>query len=351
MGKLKFILTLLISVMFSVVAGAVGESIGINPLAAGGAVFGSSLFSTGGLRAGINIEIWHNFIIENLYKNNAFIEKSVDVSGFVLNGSVVHIPNAGSPSSVVRNRQNLPAAIKRRSDTDITYVLDEFTTDPVAILRADQVELSYDKMQSVLANDMANIKQTMAEWMIYNWRPEGTNFIATTGSGVVSHLSGTTGNRKAITLNDLKKAQLLMNKLNLPENDRFAMFDSDMYDQLTAELSTTQYRDFSMSFNQADGIVGKLFGFNIMQRSTVLRHTITTNGVKTPDAAEAATDNAGVLIWQATQVERAVGNVEAFENLKDATMYGDVYSFLLRAGGRKRRADNAGTIAIVQVAA
>jgi len=352
MGKVKFFLTLMLSIVFSVFAGAIGESVGINPFIAGSAAFGSSLIpSMGTIKAGINIEIWQNFIIENLYKNNQFLEKSVDVSGFVLNGSVVHIPNAGTPSAVVRNRQNLPAAIKRRSDTDITYALDEFTSDPVAILRADKVELSYDKMASVLANDMANIRQTMAEWMIYNWRPEGSaNMIVTTGDAVAAHLSTATGNRKKFTLAELRKAETMMNAANLPMEGRVALFDAYMYEQLQELLSVSQYRDFSSFINPATGVVGRLYGFDIMTRSSVLRLN-NSNVVKAPDAAEATTDRAGVLIWQETQVEKAAGDVIMYESLGDPTMYGDIYSFLVRAGGRKRRANNAGVLAIVQDAA
>ena len=350
MKTLKFLLTLFISIAFSFVAGAVGESVGVNPFLTGGAVFGSSLIpsASGVLKAGINVEIWHNFIVENLFKNNQFLEKSVDVSGFVLNGAVVHIPNAGIPSNVQRNRQNLPASIKRRIDTDIVYALDEFTSDPVAILRADEVELSYNKMESVLSEDMAKLKEIMAEWMLYNWKPEGSaNMILTTGGSTPAHLSTATGNRKKFTIAELRKAQTLMNQMNLPKQDRYALFDSIMYEQLQEELSTTQYRDFSSYFNAESGVVGRLYGFDIYERSTVLRLN-NSNVVKSPDAAEATTDRAGVLVWQKNQVEKAVGNVLFFDDKGNPTMYGDIYSFLVRAGGRKRRADNSGVIAIVQ---
>jgi hypothetical protein len=353
MKHFKTFMLLLFAVFISIATGVAGASVGINPYLVGGVTLSASIIPKGsiGLFAGINVEIWQNFVVENLYKNNQFIERSVDVSDFVINGSVVHIPNAGVASDVERNRQVLPAPIKRRGDTDVVYVLDEFTTNPVAILRADQLELSYDKMNSVLANDMANIRQSMAEWMLYNWRPEGTaNMVLTTGSSVAAHLSGATGNRKAFKLADLRKAATLMNAANLPMEGRVALFDAYMYEQLLEDLSPTQYRDFSSYMNVEEGIVGRLFGFDIMQRSTVLRLS-TSNVVKEPSAAAATTDKAGVLCWQETQVEKAVGNVDAYEDLKNPTMYGDIYSFALRAGGSKRRGSKIGTIAIVQDAA
>jgi hypothetical protein len=43
-----------------------------------------------------------------------------------------------------------------------------------------------------------------------------------------------------------------------------------------------------------------------------------------------------------------MGTTDFFENKQDATFYGDVYSSGQRCGGRKRREDGKGVIAIVQ---
>jgi hypothetical protein len=47
-------------------------------------------------------------------------------------------------------------------------------------------------------------------------------------------------------------------------------------------------------------------------------------------------------------VERAIGTVNFFERIADPTYYGDIYSYLLRAGGRIRRNDSKGVAVIVQ---
>ena len=51
----------------------------------------------------LNKEIWQSDIVENFYPDNSFASKSVDDSVFVENHKV-HIPNAGAPSNVERNR-------------------------------------------------------------------------------------------------------------------------------------------------------------------------------------------------------------------------------------------------------
>src|SRR5690606_2026706 len=100
-------------------------------------------------------------------------------------------------------------------------------------------------------------------------------------------------------------------------------------------------------------IVGKLYGFNIIDRSIVA--TAKTNtGVTTVNpygTAGEEDDNLMSMFWQKNALARALGEVKFFENPDRAEYYGDVYSALLRFGGRRRRADNLGVIAVVQAAA
>ena len=168
-NAMRFFSTLLVAV---IVALGVGTVFGAG---AGVAVLGASAmvkYPEGSLMAGVVPEIWTDYVVGNLFKNNEFLLESIDESQYVLQGSVVHIPQAGAPSGVQRNRQRLPATITRRQDVDITYALDEFTTDPRFIPDADRVQLSYDKMESCMTEDMSYLRQVMADTMLYNWRPE-----------------------------------------------------------------------------------------------------------------------------------------------------------------------------------
>ncbi|MBA3828683.1 MAG: hypothetical protein H0X33_07085 [Taibaiella sp.] len=298
----------------------------------------------------IQKEIWEDHIEGNLFKNNEFLLASADASQYVLQGKVVHIPQAGAIPGVSVNRSSLPATVGQRTDTDVTYELDEYTTDPILIPNADTIELSYNNRENVLAESQAIIRQTTAENLLVTWAPSAsTHLMLTTGASVTAHLAGTTGNRKKFVVNDLKYAQLLLNKQNIPLEDRYALISADMFQQLTDDMSQTQYRDFSVAFDAKNGIVGKLFGFNIIMRSSVLVYSDdSTPIVRAAGAATAVTDNDAVLCWHTHAVERAVGDVLFFEKTGDPLYYGDVYSVCVRMGGRKRRNDEKGIIAIVQ---
>ena len=302
----------------------------------------------------IQKEIWQDHIAGNLFKNNEFLLATTDAGQYVLQGKVVHIPQAGALPTIVKNRTSVPATVVQRTDTDITYVLDEYTTDPILIPNAETFELSYNKRESILGEYEASLRQTIADNLLINWSPSGSTglVLRTTGGTTASHLAGTTGNRKKFGVADLKNAQLQLNKQNVPMEERYALIGADMFQQITDELTATAYRDFSMTYDVKNGVIGKLFGFNIMVRGGVVTYTNATAPVVNAYGAAANTDdNDAVLCWQTGALERAVGTINFFEKIGDPTYYGDVYSAGVRIGGRKRRSDAKGVVAIVQDAA
>jgi hypothetical protein len=302
----------------------------------------------------IQKEIWQDHIEGNLFKNNEFLLASTDAGQYVLQGKVVHIPQAGALPTIVKNRSSIPATVVQRADTDITYTLDEYTTDPILIPNAETFELSYNKRESVLSEYEASLRQTVADNLLIDWAPTGSTgvVVRTTGTTTGTTLAGTTGNRKKLTVNDLKNAQLQLNKQNVPMEGRYALLSADLFQQLTDDMSVTQYRDFSAAYDVKDGVLGRLFGFNIMMRSGVVTYTNDTAPVVNPyGATPHVDDNDGVLCWQIGAVERALGQIRFFEKIGDPTYYGDVYSVSVRLGGRRRRSDALGIVAIIQTAA
>lgn len=299
----------------------------------------------------IEVEIWRNDIVEALYKDNAFLNRATNADEYVLVGKVVHIPQAGASSGVERNRVTLPATINKRTDTDITYALDEFTTNPVLIPNIDELQLSYSKRQSVIQKDVAVLTELVADWALRSWSPTGVGAIVrTSGAAVGATAGGATGNRRAFTKEDLKNAQTLLNKQNVPKTGRTALVPSDLLSFLQDDPDLKR-RDMGMELDMKNGVVARLYGFDIIERSATNVYDNTAAPVpKNPGVAGAATDNQSVLCWHPMAVERALGSVDTFERLRDPQYYGDVYSFLLMYGGRIRRADNRGIVAIVEAA-
>lgn len=165
----------------------------------------------------LNKEIWLSTIVENFYPDNSFAAKSIDDSAFV-NNKTVHIPNAGKPSSVEINRKEKPAKINEREDNELTYDIDELTTDPIHISNVDTVELSYDKRNSVLANDRQQLQKAASQNLLYKWAGSLKTKLYTSGDAREAHTSSaSTGNRKKITKAIVMKAAVQFNKDDVPD--------------------------------------------------------------------------------------------------------------------------------------
>ena len=297
----------------------------------------------------IQQEIWTKYITDRLWKENAFLDKSFNEDQYVVGGRIVHITQPGAKPTVVKNRSSFPAAAVRRTDTDINYVLDEYTTDPAHIQDAEKVELSYDKIASVFGDHAGQLVETVADDMIIKWMTGITSgsIVRTTGAAAAAKVAGQTTTRKVFTHTDLKSAKLKLDLQNMSALDRFALLEANAADELFDSLSSTQYRDFSQYADAKTGIVGKLYGFDIMVRSTVAIAS-SADAINPLGASVLATDNVASLVWQKSAITRALGEKKFFEDKNNPLYFGDIYSSLIRMGGRRRRADDAGVIAIIQ---
>ena len=298
-------------------------------------------------------EIWERDILNNLFKDNEFAKRAFNADIYVLEGKVVHIPVAGNPSNIVKNRTVFPAVAVKRSDADITYSIDTYYTDPRHVERIETYELSYDKRQSVLGEDQSAIIDAAMDGLLFRWAPGAGNVVLTTGAATAATATGATGNRKLFTKAVFSAIKLSMDKAKIGKTNRVGLLTADHHQQLLDSFSDVEKTNFNQLADAKNGIIGRYLGIDIMMRSTVQRYR-KVGGIWTPvdeqDAAFGASDqtadSAASLFYQDQSVERAVGTVEMFDRTNDPLYYGDVYSFILRLGGRIRRA--TGVFAVVE---
>lgn len=366
MKAIKAILLLLVSMAMALFIGGVVNQVGtayfgitvpvlevaLTVMAAGVVLdLGYRFVKRTGYAFAIQQEFWLSYIIDNLFRNNDFVNFSDSDDDYVLQGSIVHIPTAGAKPTIVKNRSSFPATAVGRTDNDIVYPLDIYTSDPVVIREAEKMEISYDKIGSVIGDHVNGLSETRADDLLIKWAGGTTNTILrTTGAADGEALStSATGTRKALTKDDLRKAAAVMDRQNIPAYDRYAIIPSDMYQQLLTD-SALLARDgiFGGEVDLKKGIVGELYGFKLIKRSsTVVFDNAATPVLKAFGAAGAATDNMAVLCWQKNCVTKAIGEIKFFEDIGQPTQYGDVYSALVKAGGRVKR--GAGLVPIVQI--
>lgn len=302
--------------------------------------------------SGVDVEIWINMIIDKLFVDNSVLTKVFREDDRVLGGAVVHIPQAGANAGGVKNRTVFPAGAVTRTDTDITYPLDVYTTNPVHIADAEQMQISYDKMASVMIDQIEWLDQAITDDALYAWAGVGAGqIVRTSGAASADNLApSATGTRKIMTVKDFKKAMVMLNKQNASKAGRIALLDSDMLGELMDD-PMLQARDVAKEADYKEGRVARLLGFDIMERSTITLYDNTGTPVKKAvGATGATTDNKSSLFFQRDAVTLALGEKKFYANEADALYYGSVYSALLKAGCRQRRADGKGIVSMVQSA-
>ena len=118
--------------------------------------------------------------------------------------------------------------------------------------------------------------------------------------------------------------------------------------QLMDDIALIQ-RDYAKELDMANGKIGRLFGFTLIERDTVaVYNNASTPVVKAVGASSASTDNDLILCWQKRSVASAIGDVDVFSDEKNPLYLGGLTNILQFAGGRKRRQDGKGVLAIVQ---
>lgn len=318
-----------------------------------GSIFHPELFATGVSVAvpSLLTQAFSKDIQEALYPDNEFYKNSIDDSAYV-NNDTVNLPQAGSAPGTQKNRTTIPATATKRSDTAEDYKIDEFTTDPIYIQDSEELVVSYNKRKSILAQHQDKLNLEIANNFAYVWAnglTVATNIVRTSGAIETAPLvPAATGNRKRFVKADLINIFNIMNRMDIPMTGRLGVLPADMYaDLLVIEEFVSAEKIGESALKK--GIVGRLFGFDIYMRSSVLSFT-SAAAVRAPGEAGAATDNAGGLFWHPNFVRRAEGSVKVYSDLDNPLYYGSIFSAMVRAGGRRARTDMKGIVGIVQSA-
>jgi len=301
-------------------------------------------------------EQWLADIQENLFKNNAIINRAVNHDGFV-NYKTVHVPQAGANPTITKNLGSFPATISQRTDSELTYSMDTYYVEPIHIERGQETAfISYDKRMSVLNQHINTLEEALVNNALYKWAPAGAGtFVKTTGSAVSSALApSATSTRLAITLADILGAKAILDAANVPQEGRVLVMPSSMYNGQLLAISDVYRMDSYGTSALPNGVVNRIHGFDIMVRSTVVVYDNTatpilkTVGDTGVPSSPTTTDNLACLAYHPSFVAKAVGGADVFINENDPAYYGSIVSALQLFGASKMRTSQVGIVAIVQ---
>lgn len=357
--------------MLAVFAGfAFGPLLAISPVAATGVLFatgtGLQLIQPAIMQAysngltpfaymAVQTEVWVQDIEENLFFENEFINLAVDHTAFIKD-KTVHVPQAGANPNVVVDRASDETAVSRRTDTDLTYNLSNYTTDPVLIKDIEGLQVSYSKRSSVLNQHIAVLNEKIAVHTLYTWAVSGSGaaVVRTTGTDAgamgLPHATAT-GTRGLLTKMDLAAAALKIDLQKAPKQGRFMVIPSCMFYGLFTDSELLKIRALVGEDMLKMGVVGELFGWNIIVRGEVVLYTAAgTNTLKAETAALAATDCAGAVGFSRFMVSQAKGSIKVYINEGVAKSFGDIFSAEVNHGVSRLRSDDKGVVCIAQTA-
>lgn len=308
-------------------------------------------FTKGVLSMALQTEVWVADIQENLFYQNEFLNLAVDHSAYISN-KTVHVPQAGGNPTVVKNRTDLEATLSQRTDTELTYDLDNYTTDPVVVKDVEDLQVSYAKRQSVMGQHIATLGDVIASETLQKWAVTGstTHVLRTTGADTAMLPNSTaTGTRKLLTHLDIARAAAIMDIDKVPRQGRFAVIPTAMLTGLFSDTELLKLRALVSEDMVKMGVIAELHGFKIISRGAVVRYTNAgANNIRTQVAADAATDCAGAIFFSRFMVCQALGDIFVYINEKVAKSYGDVMSAEVNHAANFLRPNNVGRVSIAQ---
>ena len=256
----------------------------------------------------ILVELWVDTLVGNLFSNDSILSKAIDFSQFI-KGKKVHVPNAGAHATIKKNPSSFPVSVSEREDVDVEFDLDTFAIMPIRVGRTEELETSYSKRESVCSESRLALKEEVAQDVIKNWCKAATKI------------------RKKEAGEAVKKwiiaaaEQFATDKVL--STDRYIMLSPASYYALLDSMTDNEALAFSHAGNVAEGTLGKLLGFSVVQDYFL------------PSGVD-------MLAWQKNCVGVAKDEPELFVDEGSATMYGDVISGQERAGGTVIRKDSKG---------
>lgn len=168
----------------------------------------------------LNKQIWISQIQENFYPETNFLDKVVDLSTFV-EYDQIHMAEAGIDPAVRVNENTYPIKAVERPDGDCVFELDKFETENTLIRRPDAIELSYNKLESVISQHRNTLQVAVYKKALHAYAPQNntkdTPVIETTGEVV--------DGRKRLRFADILKLKEKFDTALVPLENRYIVLD------------------------------------------------------------------------------------------------------------------------------
>lgn len=279
----------------------------------------------------LNKQVWIKQISENFYPKTSFLSKVVDLSGFVEN-NCIHMALAGIDPKVRINDKTYPVKDTERTDDESIFELDTFETENTLIRHVEAVELSYNKLESVIRQHRATLQTAVAKKAVHAYAPNKntteTPVLMTTGEAV--------NGRKRLRFDDILTLKEAFDGALIPLEKRYiVLHPSHVTDLLREDMKL--FKDLT---ELKDGEPVKFGGFGFFSFPYMPTYY---NGEKNAYTAEKTPHFASVA-FQGDEVMKSDGDFKMFSALDDVHERASIIGFEKRFIGMPIRNRGIGAV-------
>lgn len=289
----------------------VGLAVGIVSVSALVEYFVPNIYK-GVARAGLQTEVWVAGIKENPVPNHSFIWQSTDMSQYVENNKL-HLAEAGIEPGVhedyFANNDN-PLPVTKIDDIANEVVLKTYSTEQTRHRQLQEIELNYNKRESVINRHRVALAKKLGKAAAYAWSPAQDNEF-----------------NKILNLqaNDSVIDGIIDLKAFLEGKDIYEGVNICLTADHLARIRKEDKRLYKDILNEK-----QMYGIKVFQYSQ--NPLYTSAGVKKPfGATKESGDKQASFVWVTDEVFRCFGDVEMYANLRDSGIQADTISFAQRA--------------------
>lgn len=283
----------------------IGSALSFMPGMGGGILF-----------SGLQKELWTDILLEKFYPEDSFISEGRDMSALV-EYNKINLAEVGADPDVLIDNTSYPIAVSSRTDVPKELALKTLDTTSTVVRNVEAMELSYDKMASVIYGHKQQLRKTAAKLAAWNWAPSSdaanTPVLAATGNA--------SSGRLKLSFADVLKLSTKFNLLDVPADGRILVLNPNHESDLIAE-DLAMYKSVMTN--------GMLFGFKLYRTSLTPVYNNDTHAKVAYGAVAAETDALASFAFYRDEVMKALGTTEMFAKYKDPDNKGDVINFQMR---------------------
>lgn len=201
-------------------------------------------------------EVWLDQLMKNFYPQTSFLNFAVDFSAFV-EYDKLNMAEVGVAPEVLINNTTYPISVQGRTDTPISIELDLYETVNTIVREPEAVELSYDKLESVIYGHRQSLQAKAGMKAAHAFTPtkdtRDTPIIVTTGD--------VNDGFKRLVPENILKLKRRFDELDInPENRNLVLHPAHLEDLILYDLKA--FKDLT---EWKDGNPSRFAGFNILQ--------------------------------------------------------------------------------------